>query len=81
MRIWKSYSNSVFDDISDKYKNAFNNDKLLKMTFIAKKNYNKSKNFITKKYMNIYYIVQKAKKNYFYEMEVKDEDESEKEAE
>ena len=32
MRIWKSDFNSVFDNISHKYKNTFNNNKLLKMT-------------------------------------------------
>ena len=35
------------------------------MTFIAKKNQNKSKTFITKKNMNIQYIVKKAKKKLF----------------
>ena len=39
-----------FYDISCKYKNTFNNNnKLLKETFITKKNYNKPKTFITKK--------------------------------
>ena len=38
-----------FYDISCKYKNTFNNNKLLKETFITKKEYNKPKTFITKK--------------------------------
>ena len=47
----------VFDNISCKYKNVFNNNKLLKKTFITKiKYYYKQKTFITKKYINIYII-------------------------
>ena len=78
MRIQKSDSNNVFDNISHKYKNTFSNNKLLKKTFIIKrKHYNKSKTFTTKKYKSIY-IAKKTKKNDFYEREVKDEEESEK---
>ena len=37
-----------------KYKNAFNNGKLLKMTFIKKKYYNKLKTCITNIYKHLY---------------------------
>ena len=37
MKIYKSNSNSVFDNVLHKYKNAFNNNKLLNKTFIKKK--------------------------------------------
>ena len=50
MKIQKSDSNIVFDNILYKYQNAFNNKKLLKKTFIYIY-YNKPKKFITK---NIY---------------------------
>ena len=62
IRISKNDSNSIFDNISYKYKNVFNNNKLLKKTFITKiKYYYKQKTFITKKYINIY-IIKKQKK-------------------
>ena len=65
--------------ILHKYKNAFNNNKLLKRTFIKKrKYYNKPKTFIKKIYKHLY--CWKNLKNYFYEREVKEEEESDKEA-
>ena len=58
MRIKKSDSNSVFDNMLDMYKNVFNIDKLPKMTFnfnYQKKQYDKLKNFFfTTKYINIF---------------------------
>ena len=44
MRIWKSNSNNVLDNMSHEYKNAFNINKLLKRTYnlsTKKKYYNK----------------------------------------
>ena len=59
MKIWKSESNSVYDNIPYKYKNIFNINKWLKRTFIAKgKYYNKFKTFIKIKiyiYKHLYY--------------------------
>ena len=49
MRIQKSDSTNIFYNISHKYKNDYNNNKILKNTFITKrKYYNKPKTFITK---------------------------------
>ena len=52
MRIQKSDPTNIFDNISHKYKNDYNNNKLL------------TKTFITKKYINIY-TVKKTKKVIF----------------
>ena len=69
IRIWKNDSNSIFDNVSHKFKNIFNNNELLKRIFI-KKNYNKSRNLLQKNYINIYIIKKKTPTNYFYEREV-----------
>ena len=62
MKIWKNNCNSIFDNILYKYKNAFNNNKFLKKTFIKKiKYYNKPKTSI----INIY-IVKKTKNIYIF---------------
>ena len=78
MRIQKSDSNSVFDNISHKYKNAFNDNKLLKRTFIKKIYIIITKNFYYKKCINIY-IVKKTQKIICMKKKVKKKEESEKE--
>ena len=50
-----------FYDISCKYKNTFNNNKLLKETFITKKIIINQK-LLLQKNINIYYIVKKINK-------------------
>ena len=64
MKIWKSESNSVYDNILYKYKNVFNINKWLKMTFIAKrKYYNKLKTFVK---IHIYIYIYIKKGNIFF---------------
>ena len=48
MKIWKSESNSVYDNIPYKYKNIFNINKWLKRTFITKRKYYNKLNFFIK---------------------------------
>ena len=58
IRIWKSDSNSIFDNVSHKYKNIFNNNELLKKIFIKKIIINQEI-YYKKNYINIYIIKKK----------------------
>ena len=63
MRIRKNNSNSDFDNMLYKYKNTFNINKLLKITY----NFNYKKNsMINKKLFKRIYILLKKTKNKFF---------------